>query len=343
MLDIFNGDAFSVTSLTDSLRDAAHRPSRLGSMGLFKTSSVTTLTVSIEKVGDTLQLVAPTPRGGPGETRDTNKRNLRALAVPHFQRDWSVYADEVQGIRAFGSETVLETVQGKVAEKLQDNVDDLDLTKEYARLGAVQGIVTYKGGDTLNLFTEFGVAQPAEVDWDLDNATPAEGVLRKKAVATIRATRKAMGGLAFTGVHCLCGDNFFDDLLSHPELRETYKGWSEATILRDSYVGPNRGENPIFKFGDIVFENYGAIADAGDGALMGIPTNEAKFFPLGAAGLFRTYYAPADYVETVNTMGREEYAKQWPMQNGKGIDGETQSNFLSICTRPAVLQRAKRT
>lgn len=343
MLDIFNNDAFSVTSLTDAIRDVKPRPSRLGNLGLFTYESVSTLSVAIERIGDVLQLVAPTPRGAPGETRDDPKRTIEDIRIPHFQRDWSVYADEVQGIRAFGSETVLETVQGKVAQKIKANMDDLDLTDEYARIGAVQGVVTYKGGSQLNLFTKFGVSQPAEIDFDLDNASPAGGALQKKCVSLIRAVRAALGGLPFEYLHAFVGDNFFDDLLTHPEVRATYDHDSQSEFLRTSYVGRNRGSNPIFEFGGIVWENYGAIEAQGDGALMGVGTNLAKFVPMGLPGLFRGYYAPADYEETVNTLGRPTYAKQWPMANGKGRHGETQRNVLHICTRPNALFSAKRT
>ena len=343
MLDIFNDDAFSVVSLTDAIRDIKPRSSRIGDLGLFSTSSVTTLTVAIERIGDILQLVAPTPRGGPGEVRDDPKRTLEDIRIPHFQRDWSVMADEVQGIRAFGSETELETVQAKVAEKIGYNMADLDLTDEYSRIGAVQGIVTYKGGTSLNLFTKFGVSQPAEVDFDLDNAPPGEGVLRQACTDIIRSMRAALGGVSFGYVHAFVGDDFFDDLLKHKEVRDTYKNWGEAQILRESYVGKNRGENPIFEFGGIIFENYGAIESSGDGASIGIATDKAKFFPVGVEGMFRTYYAPADYIETVNTLGRPTYAKQWPMPNDKGINGETQRNVLHIPTRPGALLRAKRT
>lgn len=342
MLDIFNQDAFSVVSLTDALRDVKPRPSRLGEMGLFQTSGVATTTIAIERIGDMLQLVAPTPRGAPGETRDMPKRTLQDFQIPHFQRDWSVMADEVQGVRAFGSETQLQTVQHVVMEKMQANLDDMDMTDEYSRLGAVQGIITYVGGQTLNLFSAFGVAQAAEVNFDLTAASPVDGALRQKCVQIIRATRKAVGGLNFGYVHAFVGDDFFDDLLIHKEVRETYKGWSESRILRDSYVGKNRGTNPIFEFGGIVWENYGAIESEGDGALVGINTNLAKFFPVGLPGLFRSYYAPADYMETVNTIGLRSYAKQWPMQNGKGVYGETQRNALHLCTRPGALMRGKR-
>lgn len=342
-LDIFNNDAFSVFTLTDALKDVKPRPSRLGDLGLFSSTSVTTLTVGIERIGDILQLVTPTPRGAPGEVRDTPKRTLEDIRIPHFQRDWSVMADEVQGIRAFGSETELETVQGVVAGKIDANVMDLDLTDEYSRLGAVQGIVTYKGGQTLNLFTKFGVAQPIEIDFDLDAASPADGILRKRCTQIIRAMRVALGGLNFGYVHALVGDNFFDDLLQHKEVRATYAGWEESKILRESYVGKNRAENPIFEFGGIVWENYGAIEASGDGALIGIHTDKAKFFPVGVPGMFRTYIAPADYIETVNTLGKLTYAKQWPMPNDKGINGETQRNILHIPTRPGALLSARRT
>lgn len=337
ILDIFNDDAFSVTSLTDAVRDMKVRSSRINDLGLFAEKGITTLTVSIERMGDIIQLVAPTPRGAPGDTKERPKRSMTAVAVPHFQRDWTVMADEVQGVREFGSESDIQTVQGVVADKLADNLADLDLTEEYSRLGAVQGIVTYKDESTLNLFDLFGIQQPAA---DVFDMSVSDGSLRQKCTSIIRKTRKVVGALAFDHVHAFVGDDFFDALLKCPEVRATYTGWTDAQILRDSYVGPNRSENPIFTFGGIVWENYGAIDDSGDGSLVGIGAGQARFFPMGMPNLFRTYYAPADYVETVNTVGLRRYAKQWPMPNGKGINGETQTNALHLCTRPGVLMSA---
>ena len=339
MLDIFKNDAFSITSLTDFVNDLKYRPGRLGQLGLFSAEPVTTTSIAIERVGDMLQLVKPTPRGGPGETRDMPKRKMTNFQVPHFQRDWAVMADEVQNVRARGSETELATVQQVVGAKIAANTADMDMTEEHARLGAVTGIVTYADASTLNLFTEFGVSQVTEVDFDLDAAEPVDGVLREKSTKVIRAMRKELGAVPFASVHALVGDTFFDQLLQHPEVRETYKGWSEAQILRESYIGKNRSENPMFEFGGIVWENYGEI----DGEGVGVATTKARFFPVGVPNLFRTYYAPADYVETVNTIGQRLYAKQWPMPNDKGISGELQMNALQLCTRPRVLMGARNT
>jgi hypothetical protein len=218
---------------------------------------------------------------------------------------------------------------------LSENTDDFALTEEHARLGAVKGVVTYADGDSLNLFTEFGVTQHTELAFNLAKKT--DGELRKFCTQAIRIQRKYLGAVNFSSVHAFCGDNFFDKLLQNPEVRETYMGWNEAQILRESYVGKNRGSNPIFEFGGIVFENYGEIDDAG----VGVATEGVHLFPLGVPGLFRTYYAPADYVETVNTRGRRLYAKQWRMKNDKGIEGELQMNALQLCTRPKVLLKGK--
>jgi len=339
MLDIFKSDAFSVTSLTDFVNDIKYRPGRIGELGLFSTTGITTTSVSIELVGDILQLVKPTPRGGPGETRDMPKRSMLDLKVPHFQRDWGVLADQVQNVRAKGSETELETLQQVVGEAIRVNTMDMDLTEEHARLGAVTGIVTYADASSLNLFTTFGVTEETEVDFDLDNASPADGILRKKCADVIRKMKARLGAVPFASIHAFVGDTFFDQLLQHKEVRDTYKGWGEAQILRESYIGTNRASNPMFEFGGIVFENYGEI----DGEGVGIGTLKARFFPLGVPGLFRTYFAPADYYGIANTIGERLYAKQWPTPNDKGINGELQMNALNICTRPGSLMGAKNT
>src|SRR5690606_3728733 len=98
----------------------------------------------------------------------------RTLTIPHYQVDDAVYADEVQGVRAFGSESQVQTVQGMVNSRLAQHVQwRLDPTLEYQRVGALKGIILNGDGSTLyNLFTEFGVSQISEVDFDLDNANP---------------------------------------------------------------------------------------------------------------------------------------------------------------------------
>lgn len=339
MLDIFNSSAFSTTRLSQVVNELKFVPGRIGELGLFEASSVDTTSIAVEKSGDILSLVPPTPRGAPGTTVGKPKRDMRSLIIPHFELNASIYAEEVQNSRALGQEQALESVVQKVAQHQQQLVRSLAATEEHARMGAVQGVVTYADSSTLDLFSEFSVTQETEIDFDLDNASPADGVLRKKCAAITRQIATILDGVPFTGIHAFCGDNFFDDLLAHKEVRETYKGWNEAQILRDGYVGGNRSSYGIFEFGGIVFENYrGSV-----GSTSFINTDKVHLFPLGVPGLFRSVYAPADYEETVNTMGQRLYSRTWPMPNGKGRHIDVQMNALQYCSRPKSLLKGKRT
>lgn len=333
MLNVFADDAFGLVPLTDAINNLKFLPGRIGQMGIFSESSVSTTSVAIEQQDGILSLIGPTPRGGPGHTLTKSARTLLNIAVPHFEINDAIMAEEVQGVRAWGSESQTETVMGKVSERLAIHTQSMEATQEYARIGAVKGIITYADGSSLNLFTQFGVTQIAEVDFDLDNASPASGALRAKCATVLRTMAVELGGVAITGASAICGDAFYDNLIAHPEVRETYLGWTAAQELRTGYA------YGAFPFGGIMWENYrGAV----DGTAF-INTDKCHIFPTGVPGLFRTYYAPADYNETVNTMGQRLYAKQMEMPNDKGWSLDTQMNALNIATRPRVLIQGKRT
>jgi hypothetical protein len=147
-------------------------------------------------------------------------------------------------------------------------------------------------------------------------------------------------GISFSGIHAFCGDAFFDDLIAHTEVRASYLQQQEASQLRTGYIDNGAGGSyGSFNFGGITWENYRGKVGSTDF----IHTDKCHLFPVGVPGLFRTYYAPADYVETVNTMGRRLYGKMYAMPNGKGVHYDVQMNALSICTRPKTLLLGKRT
>ena len=329
MLDIFNSDAFAVRPLTDTINKIKHKPSRLSELGIFLGSGVATTSIAIEEKAGILKLVSPSPRGGPGTTIGKERRTLRSLAIPHFELNDAVMAEEVQGVRAWASETDVETVQGKVAEKMAVHVASHEVTSEYSKLGAVKGIVTYADGTTLDLFSTFGVSAPTAVSLELDAATPVGGVLRKTIAGVIRGMQDALGGIPLGAVHALVGADFFDALIQHAEVRDTYLGWVQAEELRKGYAYGG------FPFGGVMWEEYrGSV----DGTAF-VAANEAHVFPVGIPGLFRTVWAPADYKETVNTIGQRFYAKQYDMPNGKGVHFDTQTNELNFCTRPNALRK----
>lgn len=336
MLDIFRNNAFSVLALTDRINKVPFVPGRAGQVINWNESGIRSLYVAIEEQDGELKIINPSPRGAPGDTIKKPGRTMRVLRVPHYQIDDAINADEVQGVRAFGTEDELQTVQGIVDQRNTEHVQlRLDPTLEYQRVGAIKGIILNGDGTTLyNLYTEFGVSAPAVVDFDLDNATPLSGIVRTKSTQVQRVIADALGGIPFSGMYAFCGDAFYDQLIANKETRETYLNQSEARTLREA-----AGAFSTFNYGGITWENYrGSV-----GGTPFIPTDDAYIFPVGVPGLFKTVYAPADYMETVNTLGLPRYAKQFPMPNDKGVNSEVQTNALSYCTRPNVLQRVTRT
>jgi hypothetical protein len=328
---------FDVMSLTDAINKPLYVPGRLGQMGIFRESSVTTVDIAIEEKGGVLMLVPPTPRGGPGVTLPKNDRTLTILRAPHFEINDAIMAEEVQGVRAWGTENDVEMLQDRVADRMVSHRASHETTLEYIRVGAVGGIVVYADGSVLNLFTEFGVVPEPVVDFDLDNATPVGGALRQKCAQVIRTMSNNLGGTPLTGVTAICGDAFFDALLAHPEVRATFIQTPDANQLRLPYVQFNGQIYGTFPFGGIVWENYRGYV----GGTSFIATNTASMFPTGVPNLFRTYMAPADYNDTVNRPGQRIYVKQYDMPNDKGVHFDSQMNTLNICTRPKVLMKGQ--
>ena len=100
-----------------------------------------------------------------------------------------------------------------------------------------------------------------------------------------------------------------------------------------------------FVFAGITFEEYrGQATDANGNARRFIAAGEAHAFPLGTVDTFATYFAPADFNETVGTLGQPLYARTIPDRDrDEWVRLEIESNPLPICTRPQVLRSARRT
>ncbi len=334
-LNIFDGDACSLQNMTAAINRVPEVPTLIGNLGIFEETGIDTLSCTIERRDEGLSLVASSPRGGPGETVGGDDRNLLDIRVPHFQRDDSVMADEVQGIRAFGTESTLETVMSRVETKMARHTRSFDFTLENLRLGAINGLVLDKnGGVLLDVFGKFGVSQPAEIDFAL--GTPTTDV-RGKCRQVLDNTGDALEGFAVSRIYGIAGDDFFHSLVTHPKVEDTYKNWEASVALRNDPRLP-------FEFGGISWVRYHTKpkAKAAKGGTPMIGVNNCRFVPAGVPELFLTRFAPADYEETVNTIGLPRYAKQYPMQNGKGRHLEMQMNAICLCTVPEALQRAKR-
>jgi len=334
-MDIFNSSAFSMTSLTGAVNKVGYKPQLLGSLNIFEPMPVRTRTVFVDRREGKLTLIPSSPVGAPPKELVVDPRNAVPLKTTRLAEGFTLYAEEIQGIRAFGSETEFAQVQAEYLKRMASVRDDMDLTHEFHRLGALQGLLLDADGTTViyNYFTEFGVTEAPAINFDLGNANPATGAIRLKTAEVIRSMSRSAGGAFTPGtvIHALVGDAFYDALITHPEVEKTYQNWAAAADLRQDRTWQ------AFTYGGITWHNY---RGTDDNSTVAIDPDEAKFFPVGAKDVFKKAMAPAEFGPYVNTLGQDTYAMNIPDRDRQAwTRGELYSYPLYFCQRPDVLRK----
>jgi hypothetical protein len=328
MQNLFDNPGFAMASLTAAINLVPNRYGRLEQLGLFPTKPVRTRQIIVEEYAGRLNLLPTRPPGSPGTVGQRGKRTLRSFVIPHIPHDDVVLPEEVQGIRAFGSETEMEAIAGVMARHLDTMRNKHAITLEHLRIGALKGQILDADGSTIyDLYSEFGLT-PKTVGFDLANANSD---IKGHCYDLLAAVEDGLLGEFMTGVHVLCSPEFFRALTTHKEVKTAYANWQQGAILiNDVRAG--------FPYAGITFEEYrGQASDAEGTVRRFIAAGEAHAFPIGTVDTFATYVAPADFNETVNTLGQPLYAKQEPRKFDRGTDLHTQSNPLPMCHRPGVL------
>lgn len=323
MLNVFADSAFEFTKLVASINKIPHQPTMLGDMGLFAEEGVSTLTVAIEMQDGKLTLVPTAPRGTRGPAKNLERRNIRDFRTVHLPQTVAVMADEVAQLRAFGSETEVELATNYLNKKMAVARRDTDITHEWQRMGALKGIVLDADGTTeiYDYFAEFGVSQTTH-SMVLSNAGTK---VLESLVQLKRKVEDKLGGLSMSGLEVLCSAEFFDAFTAHPAVIESYK-YQQGQVLRED-------RRDGFEFGKVFFREYrGTI-----GGQRFIDANKAIAVPMGVPELCKTFYSPAPYMETVNTIGLPFYMKQRNMDYDVGVEWQVQSNPLHIVTRPEAI------
>ncbi len=330
LLNPFGTDAFNLVSLSAAINILPNNYGRLREMNLFPEKSTTLRNIIVEEKNGTLNLLKTMPVGSPGQKADRSLRKVRSLIVPHVPYDDEILPQEYEGVRAFGTENETDSLAGIVNDHLQNMRNKHAITLEWLRLGALKGIIYDGDGTTVlyNLYNEF-LIKPKTIDFVFGTATTD---IRGKCLEVKRWIEDHLLSEVMQGdPRVLCSPTFFDALTNHATVREAYISWQGGANLRqDTRKG--------FPYGGLMFEEYNAtVSDINGTPRSFFTTKYGIAFPMGTMDTFRTFVAPADFVETVNTPGQLLYAKQKERDFGRGIDLHTQSNVLPICLRPGVL------
>lgn len=330
ILDIFNSDPFRAVELTDSINVVPNSYGRLQQLGLFVDRPVTTRSVAVQIENGQLNLLPSRPVGGTPSLGTMAKGAIKSFLIPHFPHNDAVLAADVQGVLAAaaanGGSTLKSALQ-LVNDKLSTMRAKHDITLEYLRWGALSGTILDADGTTImNVFTEFGISQTV-INAVLSVTTTD---LEAWAISIKTAIEDNLMGEVMTGIRVFCSPEFFAALMSHPAI----------TAYRTQYRGnTNLGTDyrTAFEYEGIIFEQFaGRASDIAGNVRKFIAANTAIAIPIGTQS-FRTYYAPADFMETVNTPGQPVYAKQERMAFDRGVEIHTQSNPLPLPLRPQLI------
>lgn len=169
-MDVFKADAFSMFELSSTVEKMDYNPQMLGSMNLFEPKPVRTKNVWVDRKTDTLNLIGFSERGSAPQQNERYTRDMLGLTIPRLAVQDTVWAHEVSGLREFGTETELMSVQREVAGRLEKMRQVVEYTEEYLRLAAIQGLALdpADGSTYYNYYTEFGEAQDTATSFELD-------------------------------------------------------------------------------------------------------------------------------------------------------------------------------
>lgn len=333
-MDIFNNSAFSATSLSGMVEKMDYIPQLLGSLNLFEPEPVRTRSIFVDRIEGGLTLIPTSADGAPPDVLGGEDRDAVSLRTTRLAKRFTLYAHELDGIRASGSESELMGVQREYGRRLGRIRNDMEITHEHHRLGALQGVLLDADGSTViyDYSTEFNEAIPAAVSFELDVA--ATDVHKKCKDIARSMARSGKGSLAAASIHSLAGDDFYDALISHPTLEKFYLQQQAANGLREA----QSKVFDSFHVGGITYHNY---RGTDDNSTVAIPTAEAKFFPVGARDVFKVAYSPLEALQFVNTPGQSVYAINVPDRDrNMWTKGELYSYPLYMCQQPRVLRRA---
>ncbi|NDV51558.1 major capsid protein [Salipiger sp. PrR003] len=337
-IDIFKGDAFRAMALGEAIRVVPNQWGLIGSLGLFVAKSIRGTKFSVEMKNGVIQLVNSSERSTALPGADRGKRKMVDFRTERFGLKSRITADDIDNIRAFGSETELKQAQDEVMERQIELRGSLDITREYHRACALQGkVLDADGSELIDLFDKFEVTRKS-VDFTLGTGTTD---LAAKCKEVTRHVRTNLKGDVMSGVMALIHPEFTDKLMAHADFKERYK-----------YFQNTNGGDPLrddvsdgFDFGGIRWKEYlgeGEVPQE-DGTTISrnfIPAGEATIFPVGTRQTFRTFNGSPDYVGMANTPGQDFYSAVFPdRQEDRYVDVEAMMQNAQICTRPATLVR----
>lgn len=330
-------DNFGVVDWTEEVNVVPNQWGTIGQLNIFQEESVAEHVVVFEESTLDGALIVDRVRGDRGSQNKGQSRKMHTFAIPHFPDDDYISPQDIQGKRAYGNPTGVETLELVRARKLARIRQNHAWTLERARAQIITAGTVYAPNSTVvqDWNAEFGVTRTT-VDFVLGTSTTE---VVAKVEAGISQIQDNAFGATVTGTVTLCSPEFFAKLISHASVKTAYQYYtSSQEPLRQRLGGDNAMHREFIGFGTRFIEmrdTYGGTLGAGTG-VRAIPAGEAYMVPTGTDA-FRTYFGPANRFGIVNTLGEQVYVFESQDQKGTKIELESESNFVNALFRPALV------
>lgn len=346
-LNTLVGERFSTLQLTMGINKRQNEYGLLNSMGLFDEEGIRERHVRIETRDQTLSIIPTSPTGTPAPADDDPDARNELPPIPTFRhaKMHTILAESLQGVRAFGSETEADPMDVEVMKRLDKIQREHRQTKEFLRWSALKGNVYDADGSKLlyNTYSLMGEVQKT-IEWDLDNVNAVDPIQRGNDELVDYLEDNALGETV-TGVIKFCSRGYMTKMQENAAFREAYKYFAER--IETGEVNPNRESlNRPFTFKGVTYLPHrgSCTYKKKDGSTVKhtfIPDGEAIAVPLGTYECFKTWFGPAEFMETVNTIGQEIYVKPEVMKLNLGIELHSFSHALNLVTKPRLVVKCK--
>lgn len=325
------GNAFEVQDYTQELKLVPNSWTLLGDSNLFTPEYLSTTTVSFEEQNGSLGLVADQVRGARPMAANDVVRKLHSYSIPFFPIVDRIQPQDLQSKSAYGNLDVADSEAAQLERKMLKVRKSFDVTKEVARFQTLTTGQAYAPNGTIvaDFYSDFGISKKS-VDFVLGTGTT--DIVAKCEEVIAHCQDNAFSDSVITGITCYASPEFFAKLIAHAKIVAAYQYYSSTVEPLRQRVG-GQGLYRTFEYGGIRFIEVRTVLAGG----RLIAANKAVFVPNGVEGAFRTYFAPANRMDFVNTTAEELYMFTFRDAKGLGIDLESESSFLNVLARPALV------
>ena len=329
-------DFNKLSDLTRAINLLPNEYGRLTQLGVFRNEPAARGGIIFDRTNEKTGLLSDTRgKGNKQLTGKDHKREVFSLVAPEFNYSDYITVDDIDRVRKVGEADQAEALSDVQERKLRYLRRLHGQTHEFLKMSALKGVTTTPDGTVYaNMFTEFDVTQKV-VNFTFTNANLDINGLCRQILRHMEDNAK--DGAWAGGAHMLVSEEFFDALVSHPKVFEAYNQYQNlnqqggAQVNRDD-LGRTRFGRTFLHCG-IMFEEYRASI----GSTRFIEAEVGYGYPVGLEDVFVNYMLPAKKFDTVNGLGQEAYAWQYPAKKDEEIEIESFSSVLPVCRRPEVL------